>query len=96
MATEVSQDSKFVLSLKSLIAIIALVGSLIGMYWKLTMEIEVAKKLPVVVIPEPEVTETEFQLKIDLISNTVMNNAEKLEKIETQVEKIEERVYELK
>ena len=69
MATEVSQDSKFVLSLKSLIAIIALVGSLIGMYWKLTMEIEVAKKLPVVVIPEPEVTETEFQLKIDLISN---------------------------
>jgi hypothetical protein len=60
------------------------------------MEIEAAKELPVVEIPDPEITATEFQLKIDLISNTVMNNAEKLDKIETQVEKIEERVYELK
>tara|TARA_R100000900_G_scaffold52008_1_gene41569 strand:+ start:563 stop:853 length:291 start_codon:yes stop_codon:yes gene_type:complete len=96
MAKEISEDSKFVLSLKSIGAIIAIVASFIGMYYSLSMEIEAAKELPVVEIPEPEITATEFQLKIDLISNTVMNNAEKLDKIETQVEKIEERVYELK
>jgi hydrogenase maturation factor HypF (carbamoyltransferase family) len=96
MAKEISEDSKFVLSLKSIGAIIAIVASFIGMYYSLSMEIEAAKELPVVEIPDPEITATEFQLKIDLISNTVMNNAEKLDKIETQVEKIEERVYELK
>ena len=96
MATEVSENSKFVLSLKSIATIVALVASFIGMYYSLSMEIEAAKKLPVVEIPEPEVTATEFGLRIDLITQTVMSNAEKLDKIETQVEKIEERVYELK
>jgi hypothetical protein len=35
-------------------------------------------------------------LKLELISKTVMSNADKLEKVETSMEKIEERVYELK
>tara|TARA_R100000781_G_scaffold52285_1_gene34336 strand:+ start:109 stop:399 length:291 start_codon:yes stop_codon:yes gene_type:complete len=96
MATEVSENSKFTLSLKTIMALIAIVASFIGMYYSLSMEIEAAKKLPVVEIPEPEVTATEFGLRIDLITQTVMSNAEKLDKIETQVEKIEERVYELK
>ena len=96
MATEVSENSKFVLSLKSLAAIIAIVASFIGMYYSLSMEIEAAKKLPVVTIPDPEITRQELDLILELISTTVMGNAEKLDKIETQVEKIEERVYELK
>jgi|TARA_R110002073_G_scaffold316020_1_gene488762 hypothetical protein len=96
MATEVSENSKFVLSIKSIVAIIAVVASFIGMYYSLSMEIEAAKELPKIEIPKPEVSAKEFQLKIDLISNTVMNNADKLDKIEMQVEKIEERVYELK
>jgi|TARA_R100000482_G_scaffold98427_1_gene42380 hypothetical protein len=96
MATEVSENSKFVLSLKSLAAIIAIVASFIGMYYSLSMEIEAAKKLPVVTIPDPEITRQELDLKLELISTTVMGNADKLDKIETQVEKIEERVYELK
>tara|TARA_Y100000593_G_scaffold33619_1_gene66055 strand:- start:1966 stop:2256 length:291 start_codon:yes stop_codon:yes gene_type:complete len=96
MATEVSENSKFVLSLKSIATIIAIVASFIGMYYSLSMEIEAAKELPKVVIPDPEITRQELDLKLELISTTVMGNAEKLEKIETQVEKIEERVYELK
>ena len=96
MATEVSENSKFVLSLKSLAAIIVIVASFIGMYYSLSMEIEAAKELPVVTIPDPEITRQELDLKLELISTTVMGNAEKLDKIETQVEKIEERVYELK
>ena len=96
MATEVSENSKFVLSLKSLAAIIAIVASFIGMYYSLSMEIEAAKKLPLVTIPDPEITRQELDLKLELISTTVMGNADKLDKIETQVEKIEERVYELK
>ena len=96
MATEVSENSKFVLSIKSIVAIIAVVASFIGMYYSLSMDIQKSMELPVIEIHEPEVTATEFGLRIDLITQTVMSNAEKLDKIETQVEKIEERVYELK
>ena len=96
MATEVSENSKFILSLKSIIGIVVLASSLIGGYYSLSMEIQEAKELPKVVIPDPEITRQELDLKLELISTTVMSNAEKLGKIETQVEKIEERVYELK
>ena len=96
MATEVSENSKFILSLKSIIGIVVLASSLIGGYYSLSMEIEAAKELPKVVIPDPEITRQELDLKLELISTTVMSNADKLDKIETQVEKIEERVYELK
>ena len=96
MATEVSENSKFILSLKSIIGIVVLASSLIGGYYPLSMEIQEAKELPLVVIPDPEITRQELDLKLELISTTVMSNAEKLGKIETQVEKIEERVYELK
>jgi len=96
MATEVSENSKFTLSLKSIGILLTIVASFIGMYYSLSMEIQEAKELPKVVIPDPEITRQELDLKLELISTTVMSNAEKLGKIETQVEKIEERVYELK
>ena len=96
MATEVSENSKFTLSLKSIGILLTMVASFIGMYYSLSMEIEAAKELPKVEIPDPEITRQELDLKLELISTTVMSNAEKLGKIETQVEKIEERVYELK
>ena len=96
MATEVSENSKFTLSLKSIGILLTMVASFIGMYYSLSMEIQEAKELPKVEIPDPEITRQELDLKLELISTTVMGNAEKLDKIETQVEKIEERVYELK
>lgn len=96
MTTEVSENSKFTLSLKSIGILLTIVASFIGMYYSLSMEIQQAKELPKVEIPDPEITRQELDLKLELISTTVMSNAEKLGKIETQVEKIEERVYELK
>ena len=91
MATEVSESSKFTLSLKSIIAIILVTSSFVGQYAVLSNEIEEAKRLP-----QSEISRSELDLKLELISKTVMSNAEKLGKIENQVEKIEERVYELK
>ena len=91
MATEISENTKLQLNLKTIIAIIVLVSSFVGQYYVLSNEIELAKRLP-----ESEISRSELDLKLELISKTVMSNAEKLEKIENQVEKIEERVYELK
>jgi Mg2+ and Co2+ transporter CorA len=91
MATEISENTSFQLNLKTIIAIVVLVSSLVGQYWVLSNEIELAKRLP-----ESEISRSELDLKLELISKTVMSNADKLNKIENQVEKIEERVYELK
>ena len=91
MAVEVSESSKFTLSLKSIIAIIVLVSSFVGQYYVLSNDIELAKRLP-----ESEISRSELDLKLELISKTVMSNAEKLGKMESTVDKIEERVYELK
>ena len=91
MATEISENTKLQLNLKTIIAIIVLVSSFVGQYYVLSNEIELAKRLP-----ESEISRSELDLKLELISKTVMSNADKLEKIENQVEKIEERVYELK
>ena len=88
---EVSENSKFTLSLKSIIAIILVTSSFVGQYAVLSNEIEEAKRLP-----QSEISRSELDLKLELISKTVMSNADKLNKIENQVEKIEERVYELK
>ena len=54
-------------------------------------EVELAKTLP-----KSEISRSEMDLKMELISKTVLSNAEKLGKMESAVEKIEERVYELK
>ena len=91
MATEISEGSKFTLSLKSIIAIVVLVSSFVGQYYVLSNDIELAKRLP-----ESEISRSELDLKLELISKTVMSNAEKLNKVETSIDKIEERVYELK
>jgi hypothetical protein len=66
-------------------------SSFIGMYYSLSMDIQKAMELP-----KSDISRNEIDLKLNLISNTVMSNADKLEKIEGKMEKIEERVYELK
>ena len=91
MATEISEGSKFTLSLKSIIAIVVIVSSFVGQYYVLSNDIELAKRLP-----ESEISRSELDLKLELISKTVIANADKLEKVEASIEKIEERVYELK
>tara|TARA_R100000458_G_C8252067_1_gene228826 strand:+ start:536 stop:808 length:273 start_codon:yes stop_codon:yes gene_type:complete len=88
---EVSENSKFTLSLKSIITIVIVTSGFVGQYYVLSNEIAEAKRLP-----ESEISRSELDLKLQLISKTVISNAEKLNKIETQIEKIEGRVYELK
>ncbi len=87
----VSENSKFTLSLKSIIAIVVITSSFVGQFYVLSNEIDEAKRLP-----ESEISRSELDLKLELISKTVIANSTTLDKIETQIEKIEERVYELK
>ncbi len=64
---EVSKDSKFTLSLETAISVLVTVGMVIGMWFTLQADIEEAKELPV-----PEVGRTEYDLKDQMIRNTII------------------------
>ena len=87
---ELSEDTKFQLSIKSLVGIAICLATLIGMWFALQEDIEEAKLLP-----KPEVSRTEYDLKDQLIRESIMNTEEKVNENGDKLDKIEERLYEL-
>ena len=91
MAKEISEDTIIGLSLKSigLVAAGVVVASL-G-YFDLKAGIDEAKALPV-----PVIGRTEYDLKDQLIRETIMNTQSDVVDIKAQLNKIEERLFEMK
>jgi len=89
--TEVGEDTVLGVSIKTLIALAIGLSVAVGMYYDVKGEIEVAKQMP-----EPAVSRIEFDLKDNLVRETIMNNAKNIESIKTQLDKIETRLYEIK
>lgn len=87
---ELSEDTQFNISIKTLIAIGVALSSLIGMWFMLQADIEEAKLLP-----EPEVSRTEYDLKDQLIRETIINTQEKVNENGDKLDVIEERLYEI-
>lgn len=88
---ELSEDTVLGVSIKTLIALGVGLSIAVGMYYDLQAEIEVAKQMP-----EPAVSRIEFDLKDNLVRETIMNNAKNIESIKTQLDKIETRLYEIR
>ena len=91
MAKELNEDTGFVLSVKTLIAIGFAMATIIGMWFALQADIAEAKELPV--IPPDEVTRMEFNMKDQMIRNTIMETQEDVKEIKTSIEKIEDKLY---
>lgn len=91
MAKEISEDTVVGLSLKTIGAIIAAVGVVTLGYFDLQAGIEEAKELPM-----PVISRTEYDLKDELIRETIMNTQSDVEDIKKQLDKIEERLFEMK
>ena len=91
MAKEISEDTVVGLSLKTIGAIIAGVGVVTLGYFDLQAGIEEAKELPV-----PVISRTEYDLKDELVRETIMNTRSDVEDIKKQLDKIEERLFEMK
>ena len=91
MAKELNEDTGFVLSVKTMIAIGFAMATIIGMWFALQADIAEAKELPV--IPPDEVTRMEFQMKDQMIRNTIMDTQKDVEEIKSTLEKIEDKLY---
>jgi hypothetical protein len=88
--SELSEESKFEISIKTLISIGVGISILIGMWYSLQQEIELAKQLP-----EPDISRTEYDLKDQLIRETIENTAEQVQENSDKLDKIDEKLYEI-
>ena len=91
MAKELNEDTGFNVSIKSLIAIGFAMATVIGMLFSLQSDIAEAKELPVA--PPPDVTRMEFDMKDQMIRNTIMTTQKDVEEIKKSLEKIEDKLY---
>ena len=91
MAKELNEDTSFKVSVKSLIAIGFAMATIISMWFMLQADIEEAKALPEP--PAPDVTRMEFDMKDQMIRNTIMETKKDVEEIKKSLEKIEDKLY---
>ena len=88
MAKELNEDSSFKVSIKTLIGIGFAMTTVISMWFMLQADIAEAKELP-----EPVITEKEYELKDELIRNTILQTQEDINDMQETLERIEDRVY---
>ena len=91
MAKELNEDTGFSISIKTLIGIGAAMATIISMWFMLQADIAEAKELPEA--PDPEVTRMEFDMKDQMIRQTIITTQEDVKEIKKTLEKIEDKLY---
>ena len=89
MAKELNENTGFTISIKTLIAIGAAISTVIGMWFMLQADITEAKELP-----KADVTRMEFDMKDQMIRQTILTTQEDVKEIKKTLEKIEDKIYE--
>ena len=90
---ELNEETGFKVSIKTLIGIGIAMATIISMWFMLQADIQEAKELPPPT--KPEITRTEYDLKDELVRETIMNTQEDVEEIKETIDKIDERLYEI-
>ena len=94
MAKELNEDTGFTVSIKTLGGIGAAMAALIGMWFTLQADIAEAKELPAP--PAPEITRMEFDMKDQLVRQTIMSTQEDVTEIKQQLIRLEDKIDNLK
>ena len=90
MAKQIGEDTKVTLDLKTLGMIGTGIAALVCMWFALQADIAEAKELPA-----PVIDRIEYDLKDELIRQTILDTQEDVESMKEQLDKIDERLYEL-
>ena len=105
MTKELNEDTTFKMSIKTMGMIAAGIAVVVAGWYSLMAEIQQAKEehVPVDVtiikeeilkeIPEAEITRMEFDMKDQMIRNTIMETQKDVEEIKKSLEKIEDKIY---
>ncbi len=90
MPKELNENTGFKVSIKTLLAIGAAMATVISMWFMLQADIEEAKLLPEP--PQPEITRMEFDMKDQLVRQTIMTTQEDVKEIKIQLEKLNDKI----
>ena len=105
MDKELNEDTTFKMSVKTMGMIATGIAILVGGWYSLMQEIQEAKEEPVPVdvtiikeeilkeIPEAEITRMEFDMKDQMIRQTILTTQEDIVEIKKTLERIENKVY---
>jgi len=105
MAKELNEDTTFKMSIKTMGMIAAGIAVVVGGWYSLMQEIQEAKEQPVQIdvnilkdeileaIPEAEITRMEFDMKDQMIRQTILTTQEDVEEMKKTLEKIEDKLY---
>jgi len=105
MAKELNEDTTFKMSIKTMGMVAAGIFVVVGGWYSLMQEIQEAKEQPVQIdvnilkdeileaIPEAEITRMEFDMKDQMIRQTILTTQEDVEEMKKTLEKIEDKLY---
>ena len=94
ISEDVVMKTKFALDVKTMIGAATGIASLVGMWYALQADIEEAKELPVP--PPPDVTRMEYDMKDQLIRQTIMTTQDDVKELKEDIDRIEAKIDQLK
>ena len=94
MAKELNEDTGFKVSIKTLAGIAVAIATVVGMWFALQADIQEAKELPKP--PEPEVTRMEFDMKDQIVRQTIMTTQEDVKELKEDMDRIEAKIDQLR
>ena len=105
MAKELNEDTSFKMSIKTIGMIAAGIAIVVGGWYSLMQEIQEAKELPPIIevevikkeileeLPDVEITRMEFDMKDQMIRQTILTTQSDIEEMKKTLEKIEDKIY---
>jgi hypothetical protein len=91
MKKEINEDTAIEVSIKTLAGIAAIIAAVISGWFVLQGDIKEAKELP-----SPTITRVEYEMKDQLIRQTIMSTQEDVKEIKTQMLRMEDKIDQLK
>ena len=90
MAKQIGENTKITIDLKTIGLAVGGLAVMIGMWFTLQADIALAKELP-----EPVIERMEFDMKDELIRQTIMDTQEDVKEIKETLDKMDERLYDM-
>ena len=92
MAQQIGEDTKVTIDLKTIGMAAAGIGTIVAMWFTLQADIAEAKELPEPAAPE--ITRMEFDMKDQLVRQTIMSTQEDVTEMKEDIKMIKEKLYE--
>lgn len=93
MAKQIGENTKITLDLKTIGMASAGIGTVVAMWFALQADIAEAKELPVPA--DPEITRMEFDMKDQLVRQTIMTTQEDVQELKEDLDRIEQKIDKL-